>query len=147
VEKHSFELDVPFGIIPLLSITHSFTFDFVSASYIRMQFSIVALFVAAAVTVTASPMNLMAVRDCDVAGCAIALGPLAVGCGAAAVEVGANPIADAGCLAGGLNAVANTPAKCTGCAAKLGIDGAVNKTESAIGGAVDDVKTAFSDIF
>jgi len=112
-----------------------------------MQFSIVALFVAAAATVMARPMNLMAVRDCDVAQCAIALGPTAVGCGAAAVEVGANPIADISCLAGGLNAAVNTPASCTACASELGITKAVGDAESAVGGAVDDVTSAISGIF
>ncbi|KAF8511382.1 hypothetical protein JB92DRAFT_2831198 [Gautieria morchelliformis] len=108
-----------------------------------MQVSFVAIFAALAGVAMASPMSLHLIRRCDLTSCAVALGPAAVGCTGAAVEVGANPLADAGCVASALNSVVNPPAACSGC----GSDPTVTGIESAVGGAVDDVKSAIGSIF
>lgn len=52
---------------------------------------------------------------CSLVKCAAALGPAAVGCGAAAAQAFADPISDAACLAAALNDVTNKPAQCDGC--------------------------------
>ena len=59
------------------------------------------------------------IDGCDVAKCAIALGPAAVGCGSAVAQGGADPISDIGCLVAGLNDVANTPSACKPCTSLL----------------------------
>ncbi|KIJ43373.1 hypothetical protein M422DRAFT_253252 [Sphaerobolus stellatus SS14] len=95
----------------------------------------------------AGPMSLHMVRDCDALcgslsslyfgwgaydeiACALGLGPTGAGCISAAVEVGANPIADASCVAGALKTAVSPPASCSGCG----------------GGLVDDVEGAFDDV-
>ena len=42
-----------------------------------------------------------------IANCVVALAPTVVACGAAAAEVGANPLADAGCIVAAINAGVN----------------------------------------
>ncbi|KIJ26719.1 hypothetical protein M422DRAFT_38107, partial [Sphaerobolus stellatus SS14] len=72
-----------------------------------MQFSIVALLSLASVAF-ASPISLHLIRSCDAGKCAVALGPAAVGCLAAGVQIGVDPIADAGCVAGVVDSAVNT---------------------------------------
>ncbi|KAF8581185.1 hypothetical protein K439DRAFT_1636409 [Ramaria rubella] len=111
------------------------------------NFSLIALLTSLAGVTLASPMSLHQIRDCDVASCAVALGPLAVGCGSAVVQLGADPLSDIGCLTSGLSTLTNIPAPCTSCASELGITGAVSDAENAVGGAVNDVTSALGSIF
>jgi hypothetical protein len=53
--------------------------------------------------------------NCDVTGCAAALGPAAAGCGGAAAMAFADPILDAACLATALNDAVNKPTQCSQC--------------------------------
>jgi len=98
-----------------------------------------AFFASSMVPVMALPTpSSLTTRACNALKCAVALGPTGVGCVAAAAEVGANPIADAGCVAGAVNSVANAPAACSGCGS-----GIASKVESGIG----SVESAISGIF
>ncbi|KAF8492123.1 hypothetical protein JB92DRAFT_3147532 [Gautieria morchelliformis] len=121
-----------------------------------MQVSFVSIFAALAGVAMASPMSLHLIRSCDLAKCAIALGPTGVSCTKAVVSEGEDPFVDAGCIAAAVNSVVNTPAACTGCgsaisgavnAGEKAIGGAVHAGEKAIGGAAHDVKSAFDSIF
>ncbi|KIJ44750.1 hypothetical protein M422DRAFT_30226 [Sphaerobolus stellatus SS14] len=79
-----------------------------------MQFSIVALLSLASVAF-ASPISLHLARSCSAGKCAVALGPAGVGCIAAAAQIGVDPIADAGCVAGAVDSAVNVPDACSGC--------------------------------
>jgi hypothetical protein len=95
--------------------------------------------------------------SCDIAKCGVALAPTGVGCVAAAVELGANPLADAGCVAGVVNLGVNAPAVCAPCFSSLGdaiekalpapVNKALDKAGDVVGDAVDDVKDGISGLF
>ncbi|KAH8896793.1 hypothetical protein GQ53DRAFT_743356 [Thozetella sp. PMI_491] len=60
--------------------------------------------------------NMISISLCStIAKCVAALAPTVVACGAALVEEGLNPIADAACIAAAVNAGVNTPDACKGC--------------------------------
>jgi len=104
-----------------------------------MQFSVVALLVAFAASVSAVPTTVHFNRGaCAAVACAAALGPTAVSCVSAAVQEGVDPVSDAGCFASGLNTALNPPAACNGCASSIG---------SAITSAAGTVESTFKSIF
>ncbi|KAF8518836.1 hypothetical protein BU17DRAFT_90633 [Hysterangium stoloniferum] len=109
-----------------------------------MQLSLIALFAGAAM---AAPMTLHNVRSCEVTQCIVALGPVAVGCGSAVVQGGADPVSDIGCVASVLSTVTDIPAPCAGCPGASEISGAVNDAEDAVNGAIDSAGDAVSGAF
>ncbi|KAH8818977.1 hypothetical protein DL96DRAFT_377242 [Flagelloscypha sp. PMI_526] len=97
---------------------------------------------------------------CDIAACGIAVAPSGVGCVSAAVQLGADPFADAGCVASAVNLGVNTPPVCQPCFASLGqtvkdtagqVGDAVTDVAGDVGdavtGAFDDVKDIFGGLF
>ncbi|KAJ6544647.1 hypothetical protein DFH09DRAFT_1088513 [Mycena vulgaris] len=92
-----------------------------------MQFSLIALFTLVAASVSAAPAPLRA-RTCDIkmpiqpAACVLDLGPSVVGCAAAAAQLGADPISDAGCILAAIKDVAELPPSCNGCGGGLASD-------------------------
>jgi len=96
-------------------------------------------------------------ESCDIDACGVALAPTGVSCVAAAVELGANPFADAGCVAGVVNLGVNTPDVCKPCFSSLGdaisevipdeVEDAVSDAGDAVSGAFDDVKDGISGLF
>ncbi|TDL15351.1 hypothetical protein BD410DRAFT_845251 [Rickenella mellea] len=82
-----------------------------------MQFTIIAVLVAAAMTVTASPATVAAMekRGCHVLGCLEALAPAIVSCGIALAEEGENPFEDIICFKDAAKDITHPPSACKGC--------------------------------
>ncbi|KAJ7290047.1 hypothetical protein C8J57DRAFT_1705548 [Mycena rebaudengoi] len=125
-----------------------------------MQLTLVALFAVAATGVTAVPTHPVFSRQgsCDIIGCVSALAPTVVSCGTAAVSLGADIVADGGCLIDAAKIAINLPDSCSGCAEQLGVADAVNQAAAAveetagdagdaIGGVVDQAKDTIAGIF
>ncbi|GLB39421.1 hypothetical protein LshimejAT787_0605830 [Lyophyllum shimeji] len=116
-----------------------------------MQFSFALCLFALISAVLALPSGHTFMRvSCDIAGCVAALAPTVVGCAGAAAAAGANVIADAGCLAGAVNAAVNIPADCDQCLTEFGIpdklDQAGEKIKDAAGQVADDAKNVVSKV-
>lgn len=112
-----------------------------------MFFAATAFFAIA--SVSAAPL-LKRQDACDAVSCAAALGPTGVGCVSAAVKLGADPFADAGCVAGIANLGANTPAQCKACIDKIGaalpepVKDVADTVKDTAGDAIDSIKGLFS---
>ncbi|KAG6914671.1 hypothetical protein DXG01_016031 [Tephrocybe rancida] len=82
--------------------------------------------------------------------CVAALAPTVVSCVGAAAQEGANPISDAACLAGAVNAAVNLPASCDTCLEEFDVKGkvkaAASKVEDAAGDVEDEVGSVAGEI-
>ncbi|KZP14551.1 hypothetical protein FIBSPDRAFT_935748 [Athelia psychrophila] len=91
-----------------------------------MLFSTVPVFVAFAASALAArstPSRTLKERtDCQIANCVAALAGTVIGCTAAALQEGLDPISDVSCLAAAVNTVLNFPASCDQCLEAYGIN-------------------------
>ncbi|KAJ7194230.1 hypothetical protein GGX14DRAFT_700963 [Mycena pura] len=98
-----------------------------------MQFSLVALFVIAATSVSAGPLR-MRQSTCDLKTCVLDLAPTGVSCAAAAAQADIDVFSDAGCIVSAAQDVASLPASCSGCLDQLGVAGDLEKAKNAVEG-------------
>ncbi|KAF8073330.1 hypothetical protein FPV67DRAFT_1477413 [Lyophyllum atratum] len=114
---------------------------------LAMQFTFVLSLFAMISAVVALPSGHVFMRaSCDIAGCVVALAPTVVGCVGAAAAAGANVIADAGCLAGAVNAAVNMPADCDQCLEEFGVPEKIEAAESKIKDVAGDVVDEAEDV-
>ncbi|GLB45282.1 hypothetical protein LshimejAT787_2100420 [Lyophyllum shimeji] len=88
-----------------------------------MRFALAVSLLAIFNAVVGLPANRVLVSRgaCKIGGCLAALGPMAVNCVGAAVKAGADPIADAKCVADVINQSVHIPPDCHPCLDQLHI--------------------------
>ncbi|KAF8576333.1 hypothetical protein K439DRAFT_1622935 [Ramaria rubella] len=113
-----------------------------------MHFSLFALLTSLVGVTLASPMSLHQPRSsCNVVSCVVAVGPAAFSCGTALIQLGLDPLSDAGCVASGLSSASGIVPHCMYRmhTIKLSITGAARDAKNAVDDVSRDWETVLGD--